>query len=149
MWDASYEVDIGPHVFPTRKYRMILDRLVAEDTIEKGDVCHPDSATDSDVGLVHTAEYIGKINANRLSPQEQQMLEVPLSRELRDAMWLCAGGTYLTGRLAVELGVAVHIGGGFHHAFPDHGEGFCLINDVALATRMLQAAGGAQTVPRA
>jgi acetoin utilization deacetylase AcuC-like enzyme len=57
---------------------------------------------------------------------------------VRDAAWICAGGSILTARLALERGVAVHLGGGFHHAFPDHGEGFCLINDVAIAIRAVQ-----------
>jgi acetoin utilization deacetylase AcuC-like enzyme len=68
-------------------------------------------------------------------------LEVPFSPELRDAMWLCAGGSILTGSKALQSGLAMHLGGGFHHAFPDHGEGFCLINDVAIAIRALQQSG--------
>jgi acetoin utilization deacetylase AcuC-like enzyme len=69
------------------------------------------------------------------------VLEVPFSAALREAAWLAAGGTTLAARLARERGIAVHLGGGFHHAFPDHGEGFCLINDVAIAIRTLQREG--------
>jgi len=137
----AYEFDIGPHVFPTRKYRLVLDRLARENTISTNDVLAPRPVTDDDVRLVHTAEYVRKINEDGLTLAERTALEVPFSRELRDAMWLCAGGTLLTATLAMKHAVAVHIGGGFHHAFADHGEGFCLINDVAIATAMLQRDG--------
>lgn len=133
----AYEVDIGPHVFPTRKYRLVRERLVAEKTVASDDIRVPSPVTDEDVALVHTPDYVGKIRTGTLSIQEQMLLEVPFSSALREAMWLCAGGTLLTARLALERAVAIHLGGGFHHAFPDHGEGFCLINDVAIAARVL------------
>lgn len=134
----DYEFDIGPHVFPTQKYRMVRDRLLAEEVISESDIVAPHPATDDDIRLVHSADYVGKINDGTLSPTEQTTLEVPFSKELRDAMWLCAGGTLLTAALAMERAVAVHLAGGFHHAFPDRGEGFCLINDVAIATTILK-----------
>jgi acetoin utilization deacetylase AcuC-like enzyme len=142
----AYEFDIGPHVFPTRKYRLILDRLVRENTISIDDVRAPRPVTDDDVRLVHTGEYVRKINQDALTPAERMTLEIPFSRELRDAMWLCTGGTLLTATLAKEHAVCVHIGGGFHHAFPDHGEGFCLINDVAIAAAMLKRGGVAERI---
>jgi acetoin utilization deacetylase AcuC-like enzyme len=141
----AYEVDIGPHVFPTLKYRLVRDRLIADGTIGQDDLVHPEPATDDDVGLVHTPEYVGKLTAGTLSLTEQLLLEVPFSVELRDAMWLCAGGSMLAGRLALERGVAFHLGGGFHHAFPDHGEGFCLINDVAIAIQALRRDGAIES----
>jgi acetoin utilization deacetylase AcuC-like enzyme len=137
----AYEVDIGAHVFPTRKYRLVRECLLAEATIADADVVVPEPAKDEDVLRVHTSEYVRKIKSAALSIQERLVLEVPFSAELRQAMWLCAGGTILAGHLAVERGRAVHLGGGFHHAFPDHGEGFCLINDVAIAVRRLEAEG--------
>ena len=138
VWHEAYEVDIGPHVFPTAKYRLVRDRLLAEGTIRAEDVRRPEEATDAEVRLVHTPEYVDKIRAGSLSAHEQMVLEVPFSPSLRKASWLCAGGSVLTARLAGEHGIAVHLGGGFHHAFPDHGEGFCLIHDVAIAVRVLQ-----------
>jgi len=141
VWHPAYEVDIGPHVFPTRKYRLVRDRLVAEGTISEADVVTPQPASGEEVALVHTAEYVRKITTGTLSPEEELVLEVPFSPALREAAWLCAGGSVLTARLALERGIAVHVGGGFHHAFPDHGEGFCLINDVAIATRVLKRDG--------
>jgi acetoin utilization deacetylase AcuC-like enzyme len=137
----AYEVDIGPHVFPTRKYRLILDRLLSDGTLRESNLIRPDPASDEQVGLVHTAEYVCKITTGQLSRIEEMTLEVPFSTDLRDAMWLCAGGSILTGSKALDCGLAVHLGGGFHHAFPDHGEGFCLINDVAIAIRTLLQQG--------
>ncbi|HXV86510.1 MAG TPA: histone deacetylase, partial [Gemmatimonadales bacterium] len=139
VWHESYEVDIGPHVFPTAKYRLVRQRLMGERA--PVEFHRPTPATDAEVLLVHTSAYVSKILEDRLSPAERLTLEVPFSPELRDASWLCAGGAALTARLALRHGVAVHLGGGFHHAYPDHGEGFCLINDVAVSIRVLQRAG--------
>jgi acetoin utilization deacetylase AcuC-like enzyme len=141
VWHPAYEVDIGPHVFPTQKYRLVRDRLVAEGTISEADVVAPQPAPDEQIVLVHTAEYLRKITTGTLSSEEELMLEVPYSPALREAAWLCAGGSVLAAQLALERGIAVHLGGGFHHAFPDHGEGFCLINDVAIAIRVLKRDG--------
>lgn len=145
VWHEAYEVDIGPHVFPTAKYRLVRERLIAAGVIAAGDVVRPVPATDDEVRLVHDAAYVERINRSALSLEEQVVLEVPFSVALRNAAWICAGGTILAGRLALERGAAaVHLGGGFHHAFPDHGEGFCLINDVAIAVRALQRTGAIQ-----
>jgi acetoin utilization deacetylase AcuC-like enzyme len=134
----AYEVDIGPHVFPTRKYRLVRDRLLAEHIVHPDCFVLAEPVTDADVVLAHTEDYVRKIREGTLTPQERLVLEVPFSRALRDAMWLCAGGTLGTARAARRDGVSVHLGGGFHHAFPDHGEGFCLINDVAVAIAVLR-----------
>ncbi|NIR44336.1 MAG: histone deacetylase [Gemmatimonadetes bacterium] len=141
VWDEAYEADIGVHVFPTRKYRAIRDRLLNEGTISEDSIRRPQPAADEQIALVHTAGYLSKMTEGRFSRQDELLLELPYSNQLKQAMWLCAGGSILTGRLALERGLAAHLGGGFHHAFPDHGEGFCLINDVAVALRVLRADG--------
>jgi acetoin utilization deacetylase AcuC-like enzyme len=141
VWHQAYEVDIGPHVFPTAKYRLVRERLLADGVIATGDLVRAEPADDATIGLVHTAAYLRKIRDDALSAHERLMLEVPFSPAYREASWLCAGGSIRTARLALERGVSVHLGGGFHHAFPDHGEGFCLINDVAVAIRALQREG--------
>ena len=143
VWHRAYEVDIGPHVFPTQKYRLVRDRLLAEGTITDLELVEPGPASDEDVALVHTADYLHKIKTGTLTREDELVLEVPFSPALREAAWICAGGATLAGRLALgrERGIAVHLGGGFHHAFPDHGEGFCLINDVAIAIRTLLREG--------
>lgn len=141
VWHEAYEVDIGVHVFPMTKYRKVRDRLIGEGTIRARDVHRPQPASDAQVATVHTARYVAALRAGSLTRQEELLLELPFSTQLRDASWLSAGGSILTARLALEHGIAVHLGGGFHHAFPDHGEGFCLIHDVAIATRVLLAEG--------
>ncbi len=144
VWSETYEVDIGPHVFPTAKYRLVRDRLLREGTVRPEDVVAPRPASDEDLQRVHTLDYLDKIREERLSQFEAAVLEVPFSAALREASILCAGGSILTCRIAVEDGVAVHLGGGFHHAFADHGEGFCLLNDVAIAVRAMLADGSVQ-----
>ncbi len=137
----AYEVDIGPHVFPTLKYRLVLEALLRDGTLQASDIIKPNPATDQQVLLVHEAAFVQNIKSGSLTSMEEMILEVPFSPQLREAMWLCAGGSIATAREALRMGIAVHLGGGFHHAFPDHGEGFCLINDVAIAIRTLQQCG--------
>ncbi|MDX1578220.1 MAG: histone deacetylase, partial [Gemmatimonadota bacterium] len=96
------------------------------------------------VGRVHTARWIRKLEEDDLTMAERMTLEVPWSASLARASWLCAGGSILAGRMALASGVAVHLGGGFHHAFADRGEGFCAIHDVAVAIRALLAEGAVE-----
>src|SRR5207237_3648457 len=94
-----------------------------------------------DMLRVHAAEWIARLRNGTLTYQDILRMEIPYSNRLVDAFWLAAGGTILAGRLALASGVAFNMGGGFHHAFPDHGEGFCAVNDVAVAIRKLQREG--------
>ena len=146
VWSPRYEVDIGAHVFPTVKYRLVRDRLLEEGTISPDDVMEPVPASLAEVALTHTDEYLDKIVRGAFSAAEVMRLELPFSPGLREASLLCSGGTTLTGEFALERGVAVHLGGGFHHAFAGHGEGFCLLNDVAVAARVLQDRGRVERV---
>lgn len=141
VWSPDYEVDIGTHVFPTRKYRLVKERLLEEGTLDPGDLVQPSPATRQDLARVHSETYLRKIEDGDFTLAEQLKLEVPFSPALRDAMTLCCGGTLEAARRALRSGVAVHLGGGFHHAFADHGEGFCLLNDVAVAARTALAEG--------
>jgi acetoin utilization deacetylase AcuC-like enzyme len=141
VWHEAYEADIGPHVFPTLKYRAARDRLIEDGTIADANILHPGPATNDQVALVHTPHYMQKMVSGAFTWQDEMKLELPFSTELRDAMWLCVGGSVEVGRRALKCGVAVHLGGGFHHAFPDHGEGFCLLNDVAIGVRALMHEG--------
>ncbi|MBI4421290.1 MAG: histone deacetylase [Gemmatimonadetes bacterium] len=139
IWHEGYEVDIGPHVFPTRKYRLVRNRLLGEGTITERDVERPGPATREELSLVHTTEYLRKIEGDDFTLEEVARLEVPFTAALREASVLCVGGSILAARRALERGAAAHLAGGHHHAFPDHGEGFCLLNDVAVALRVLLA----------
>jgi acetoin utilization deacetylase AcuC-like enzyme len=138
VYSDGYDLNLGNHVFPSIKYRLVKERLLRERIVEPGDFLEPPPASDDDIALVHHREYLRKLQTGKLSYLEVLRLEVPYSRELVQAVWLCTGGSILAGRLALEDGVAVNVGGGFHHAYPDHGEGFCVLNDFAVAIRRLQ-----------
>ncbi|HVB85864.1 MAG TPA: histone deacetylase [Candidatus Dormibacteraeota bacterium] len=141
IYRDEYDLNLGAHVFPSQKYRMIHDRLIAEGIADAGDFLAPELASDEDVLRVHSQEYIRKLKTGTLSPEEIARLEIPYSKELMRAAWLAAGGSILAGRRALQDGWAANIGGGFHHAYADHGEGFCVLNDVAIAIRRLQFDG--------
>jgi acetoin utilization deacetylase AcuC-like enzyme len=138
IYHEGYDLNLGAHVFPSQKYRMIHERLLADGVATAADVLEPAPAADEDVLRVHTPDYVNKLKSGSLSHEEEARLEVPYSKELIRACWLAAGGSILAGRRALADGYAANIGGGFHHACPDHGEGFCVIHDVAIAIRRLQ-----------
>ena len=138
VYSDAYYLPIGKHVFPAEKYRRVRDRLIATGIADAGDFVEPQPATDQDILLVHKPEYVQKLRNGTLSPREEMEMEIPYSRDLVDAFWLAAGGSILAARQALKDRVCISIGGGFHHAHPDHGEGFCMIHDVAVAIRRLQ-----------
>jgi acetoin utilization deacetylase AcuC-like enzyme len=138
VYSDAYYLPIGQHVFPAEKYRRVRDRLIATGVAEASDFLEPQPATDQDILLVHKPEYVHKLKTGTLSPREEMELEVPFSPELVKAFWLAAGGSILAARQCLTERVCISIGGGFHHAFADHGEGFCMIHDVAVAIRRLQ-----------
>jgi acetoin utilization deacetylase AcuC-like enzyme len=117
---------------------LIKEKLLRDQMVGRQDFVEPPAASDDDVALVHDREYIRKLQAGKLSYLEILRLEIPYSPALVRAVWLCAGGSILAGRLALQDATAVNVGGGFHHAYPDHGEGFCVLNDFAIAIRRLQ-----------
>jgi len=146
IWSPTYEVDLGAHVFVTAKYRLARERLLANGTLAEDDFVAPITATRDELAGAHSDEFLSKVETDSLSFGERTRLEVPLTGELREAMALSCGGTLLASRSALEHGVAVHLGGGFHHAYVGHGEGFCLYNDTAVAVRALQAEGVVERV---
>jgi len=141
VYSEGYDLHLGDHVFPSVKYRLTKEKLIKEGWARAQDFVEPEPAADNDVALVHEQDYIYKLKHGTLSYTEILRLEVPYSRELIKAVWLCAGGSILAGRLALEAGTSVNLAGGFHHAFADHGEGFCVLHDVAIAIRRLQKDG--------
>ena len=145
VYSDDYFLPIGTHVFPAEKYKRVHDRLLASGVAEPVDFVAPSPATDQDVLLVHTPAYVHKLKTDTLSTRERMELEIPFSADLVNAFWLAAGGSILAAELALGEHVAINIGGGFHHAFPDHGEGFCMIHDVAVAIRRLQRDGKIRT----
>jgi acetoin utilization deacetylase AcuC-like enzyme len=144
VYSSQYYLPLGTHVFPGEKYRLIHNRLLTARMAEDSDFVAPEPATNDDVLRVHTPDYVHKLLTGSLSYSEQMQLEIPFSREVREGFWLMAGGSILAARLALERNIAFNIGGGFHHAYPDHGEGFCMIHDVAIAIRRMQHDGRIQ-----
>jgi len=138
VYDDRYDLHLGAHVFPSQKYRLVREQLLTEGIATPEDFVAPQPATDDDILRVHSQEYVYKLKTGTLSHTEIMRMEVPYSKELVEACRLAAGGSILAGKRALEDGWAVNIGGGFHHAYPDHGEGFCVIHDVAVAIRRLQ-----------
>ncbi len=138
IYHERYDLNLGAHVFPSQKYRIIRDKLLADGIARPEDFLAPAPASEQDVLRVHSQDYVRKLKTGTLSYTEVLRLEVPYSKELVEAVWLAAGGSILAGQRALADGWAANIGGGFHHACPDHGEGFCVIHDVAVAIRRLQ-----------
>jgi len=141
IYHPEYDLNLGPHVFPSQKFRLIAEELRREGIAAAEDFLQPSPASDEDTLRAHTVEWVAKLKNGTLSASEVMLLEVPYSRELVNAVWLAAGGTILAGRCALRDGFGCNLGGGFHHAHADHGEGFCAIHDVAVAIRRLQADG--------
>jgi acetoin utilization deacetylase AcuC-like enzyme len=141
--DDYWMLDVGQHVFPIKKYRALYERLLLMGA-RKENFIVPEPASDEDILLVHSPRYVKKLKTASLSSAEIAMIELPFSLELVHFAWLMTGGTILTARLALERGLAVHLGGGFHHAFHDHGEGFCVLNDVAVAVEALKKEGAVE-----
>ncbi len=138
VYHPGYNLNLGAHVFPSRKFRMIRDRLLEEGFAEPFDFVEPIAATDEDILRVHGSGWVHRLKTGTLSFNEVLTLEIPYSKEMVDAFWLTTGGTILAARNALRDRIGFNVGGGFHHAFPDHGEGFCAIHDVAVAIRALQ-----------
>ncbi|HVB56123.1 MAG TPA: histone deacetylase [Candidatus Acidoferrales bacterium] len=138
VYHERYDLNLGAHVFPSQKYRMVRDQLLSDGIAAPEDFLKPDPAADADILRVHSHDYVRKLKTGSLSHSELLRLELPYSKEMVEAFWLAAGGSILAGKRALSDGWAANIGGGFHHAYPGHGEGFCAIHDVAVAIRRLQ-----------
>jgi acetoin utilization deacetylase AcuC-like enzyme len=141
-YHPGYQVPLpSGHPFPIAKFPLLKEQLLAEGVLEIGDLLQPEPLDRATLELVHTPEYLDKLESSGLSAAEQRKLGMPWS----DALWLrsrlASGGTLLAARAALETGLSGNLAGGTHHAFPDHGEGFCVLNDVAIAVAKLRAEG--------
>jgi acetoin utilization deacetylase AcuC-like enzyme len=121
------------------KYPLLKDRLLAEGILAAGDILEPEPLDTLTLQLVHTREYLRKLESSSLTAAEQRRLGLPWSEALWQRSRLASAGTLLAARAALEHGLGGNLAGGTHHAFADHGEGFCVLNDVAIAIRKLQA----------
>jgi acetoin utilization deacetylase AcuC-like enzyme len=141
VYSEKYFLPIGEHVFRADKYRLIRERLLQQNAADAIDFILPAPASESDVVLVHSPHYVNKLMEGGLSAREELQMEIPYSPQVVDAFMLHTGGSILAADRALQDGICMNIGGGFHHAFPDHGEGFCMMNDIAIAIRVMQKRG--------
>jgi acetoin utilization deacetylase AcuC-like enzyme len=141
VYHPRYDLNLGAHVFPSQKFRLIAEELISAGIAAADDFLTPQPAIDEDLLRVHTASWVNKLKTGALTASEIMKLEVPYSPELAEAVWLAAGGTILAAQSALRDGFGSNLSGGFHHAYANHGEGFCAIHDVAVAVRRLQSDG--------
>ena len=145
VWSPAYGCDIGSHVFPTAKYAAVHEALVASSHLPSGADLSPPAPTRALLEQAHDKDYLDDLDARRWTPRTQYS-ELPLTREIVDAFSLGASGTTQAARLALAHGAAAHLGGGLHHAYAGHAEGFCYLNDLAVAARAMQREGLAERV---
>jgi acetoin utilization deacetylase AcuC-like enzyme len=145
IYSDRYEADIGAHVFPTEKYRLTLEALLRDGLVTRDEVIEPPMPSDEDLLLTLEPEYLEDLRKARRTPRTLYS-ELPVERAIIDSQILGAGGTLEACRLARGRGAGIHVGGGLHHGFADHGEGFCYVNDLAVGIRKALAAGWATRV---
>ena len=139
FYSPYYYADIGEnHVFPIKKFELVRDKLLAEGTLQSSEIIAPEPAKIEDVLLVHTEDYVTRLRNGTLTTKEVRKLGLPWSEALVRRSFLATSGTVNAARYALEHGVSSNLAGGTHHSFPDRGEGFCVLNDVAVAIKILQ-----------
>jgi len=140
FYTPRYYADIGSgHIFPIRKFQLVRDKLLAEGTLRPGDLCEPASATQEQVRLVHTDDYVTRLCNGTLTTRELRRLGLPWSPSLVQRSFYAVGGTIAAAHCSLEDGFSSNLAGGTHHAFAERGEGFCVLNDVAIAIRSLRS----------
>ncbi len=139
-YHPGYHVPLpATHAFPKAKSLLLRNRLLAEGVLTPEDLLQPEPLDRETIELIHAPDYVDKLESGRLSAAEQRRLGLTWSAELWNRSRLAAGGTLRTAHAAADTGLAGNLAGGSHHAFADHGEGFCLLNDVAIAVARLRA----------
>lgn len=136
VYSEGYYADIGAHVFPAAKYRLVYERLLARGILGRN-LVEPEPASRTDLLLVHDEGYVEDLMRAR-STERTATSELPISKAIVQASLLATGGTIRACEEALQEASAINLSGGFHHAFPDHAEGFCYINDMAVGIRSLQ-----------
>lgn len=138
-YHPGYQIPLpSGHPFPISKYPLLKDRLLAEGVLAPDDLVEPIPVGPETLALVHTPEYLDKLESSGLSAAEERKLGMPWSEQLWQRSRLACGGTLLAAHTALKTGLAANLAGGTHHAFADHGEGFCVLNDVAVAITTLR-----------
>ncbi len=141
---ARYTVPLGPHSYPMDKYRLVPERLLAEGILTLDKIVEPEAAILDDVLRVHTPEYVHAFVNGALERKAMLRIGLPWSPELVRRAFAVIGGTLGAARVALEDGVAANLAGGTHHAFADHGEGYCIFNDLVITLRRLRTEGFAR-----
>ncbi|MBI4345754.1 MAG: histone deacetylase [Elusimicrobia bacterium] len=141
-----YTVDMGAHTFPTVKFQRVAESLVERGVLSSAFRVEPGDPSRDDLLLVHTPSWVERVLDGKMTLDDELRAELPWSKKLAEAHALAVSGTMLAAREALERGLGIHVGGGAHHAFPDHGEGFCLLNDLAVAAERLRRGGLAKSV---
>jgi acetoin utilization deacetylase AcuC-like enzyme len=142
VYSEKYVMDWWNHVFPADKYRYIYEKLIKEGVCKEDDFVKAKPPTEDQLTLVHSKQYLQTLKQYTKHPELAiPIFEIPITQQILERFILVAGGSIIAGRLALENGASANIAGGFHHAFSDHGEGFCLINDIAVLIRVLQKEG--------
>ncbi len=140
FYTPRYYAQIGEgHIFPIRKFELVRDRLLAEGTLDPSELVEPSPAPLEDVLLVHTEDYVTRLCNGQLTPKEVRRLGLPWSESLVRRSFYAVGGTLAATRAALAEGYSSNLAGGTHHSFADRGEGFCVLNDVAIAIRAMRA----------
>jgi len=129
------------HRFPMEKYELIPEQLLYEGTITKDQFFHPDQLTRDELLQTHTAAYLDKLETLDLTRREQRDIGFPVRKDLIERGKHISKGTLMCAEYAAQDGVAMNIAGGTHHAYSDHGEGFCVFNDFAIASHILLSKG--------
>jgi acetoin utilization deacetylase AcuC-like enzyme len=142
FYSPRYYADIGQgHIFPIRKFELVRDRLLAEGILHPDDILEPSPATIEQVLLVHTEDYVSRLCSGALTAKELRRLGLPWSETLVRRSFFATGGTIAAAHAALIEGYGSNLAGGTHHSFADRGEGFCVLNDVAIAIRLLRKEG--------
>ncbi|WP_155722249.1 histone deacetylase [Leptospira weilii] len=139
VYHPDYNIDLGPHIFPARKYQMIYDLVKQDRNLASLYVYKPEPAKDKDLALVHTKEFLKDFFSLKIT-ERTQYSELPLTKQIVQSFVLAVGGTILATELTGKYKFVYHIGGGFHHSMPDRAEGFCYLNDAAIAVKLYQKA---------
>jgi acetoin utilization deacetylase AcuC-like enzyme len=142
FYTPRYYADIGvAHIFPIRKFELVRDRLLHQGVLQPADLVQPEPASLEDVLLVHAEDYVSRLRNGALTSAELRRLGLPWSEGLVRRSFYAVGGTISAARSAIDEGIGSNLAGGTHHAFADRGEGFCVLNDVAIALRVLRRDG--------
>ena len=140
FYTPRYYADIGQgHIFPIRKFELVRDKLLAEGTLHPEEIVEPDPAPLEDVLLVHTEDYVSRLCSGDLTQKEVRRLGLPWSESLVRRSFYAVGGTLAAAAVSLTDGYSSNLAGGTHHSFSDRGEGFCVLNDVAVAIRTMCA----------